>query len=115
LPANAPANTNISQFWDTNSVWLPLNNGAVQRLEYNDNLHPWRNQRMPGVRQWGLDASIFKNIRFREALNVRLGADWFNVLNVAGNPNTIGGDGMLATRNSGQNARTLQLNARISW
>jgi hypothetical protein len=115
LPANAPANTNLSQFWDTNSVWLPLNNGQVQRLEYNDNMHPWRNQRLPSVRQWGLDASIFKNIRFREALNVRLGADWFNVLNVAGNPNTIGGDGMLATRNSGQNARTLQLNARITW
>jgi hypothetical protein len=70
---------------------------------------------MPSVRQWGLDASIFKNIRFGEALNMRLGADWFNVLNVPGNPNSISGDGMLTTRNSGQNARTLQLNARITW
>jgi hypothetical protein len=115
LPANAPANTNLSQFWDTNSVWIPLSNGTVQRLDYNDNLHPWRNQRMPSVRQWGLDASIFKNIQFGEILNMRLGADWFNVLNVAGNPNSVGGDGMLSTRNSGQNARTLQLNAQISW
>ena len=31
LPPNAPAGTNVSGFWDTNSVWIPLNNGTVQR------------------------------------------------------------------------------------
>jgi hypothetical protein len=87
----------------------------VQRIGFNDNLHPWRNQRFPSVKQWGLDASIFKNILFNERLNVRVGADFFNVLNVAGNPNSVSGDGMLTTRNSGQNARVMQLNARISW
>jgi hypothetical protein len=46
---------------------------------------------------------------------VRVGADFFNVLNVAGNPNSVSGDGMLTTRNSGQNARVMQLNARINW
>jgi hypothetical protein len=114
-PANAPANTNISQFWDSNTVWVPLENGQVQRLNYNDNLHPWRNQRLPGVRLWSVDASLFKNVRIGERLNVRLGADFFNVFNVAGNPNSIGGDGMLTTRNSGNGARVMQLNARISW
>ena len=70
---------------------------------------------MPGVNQWGLDASIYKNVLVGERFNFRIGADWFNALNVAGNPNSIGGDGMLVTRDSGQAARTLQLNARISW
>ena len=33
LPPNAPAVTNVSGFWDTNNVWIPLNNGTVQREE----------------------------------------------------------------------------------
>ncbi len=115
LPANAPANTNLSQYWDTNNVWIRLKNGNVQRIGYNPGLHPWRNQYFPGVRQWGLDASLFKNIRFGEHWNVRLNADFFNVLNAPGNPNSIGGDGFLATRTSGSGARTLQMGARITW
>ena len=70
---------------------------------------------MPGVNLWSVDASIYKNIRFTERLNFRIGADFFNVLNVAGNPNTIGGDGFLNTQNSGNGARVLQFNGRISW
>ena len=115
LPANAPANTVLSQYWDTNNVWIKLKNGNVQRVGYNPGLNPWRNQYVPGVRQWGLDASLFKNVRFGERLNVRLNADFFNVLNAPGNPNSIGGDGFLATRTSGNSARTLQLGARITW
>ncbi len=114
LPANAPANTSISANWDTNNVWIPLNNGTVQRLGYNTNLHPWRQQYLPSVRQWNLDASLFKNVSFNERLNLRLGADFFNVFNHPGNPSGIGG-GILQTRNSGSGARTLQLNARITW
>src|SRR5205823_2128196 len=51
LPANAPANTVVSSFWDTNNVWIPLSDGTVQRVAYNDGLHPWRNQYMPSIRQ----------------------------------------------------------------
>ena len=115
LPANAPANTNISSFWDTNTVWVRLKDGSVQRLGYNDNLHPWRNQYMPGIWQWGLDASLFKSVWIGERFNVRFNADFFNVLNHPGNPNSIGGDGVLSTRNSGQAARELQLTLRVSW
>jgi hypothetical protein len=115
LPANAPANTDITAFWDTNTAWVPLQNGTVQRVTYNDNLHPWRNQYMPGVRQWGLDASLFKSVPIGERFNLRFNADFFNVLNHPGNPNSIGGDGVLSTRNSGQAARELQLTLRLSW
>ena len=37
------------------------------------------------------------------------------VLNHPGNPNNVGSTGMLATRNSGNAARTLQLTLRLSW
>jgi hypothetical protein len=115
LPANAPANTNISQYWDTNNVWIPLKNGTTQIVGYNSGLHPWRNQYLPGVLQWNMDASAFKNVQFGEQLNFRLSADFFNVFNHPGNPNTVGGDGFLNTRNSGNAGRVLQLGLRLNW
>ena len=39
----------LRDFWDTNNVWVPLNNSTVQRVTLgNDNLvtSPWRNQYM---------------------------------------------------------------------
>jgi hypothetical protein len=114
-PANPNPSDPMYPFYGTNTVWIPLNNGTVQRTTYNDNLHPLRNQYKPGVRQWGLDASLFKSIPIRERFNVRFNADFFNVLNRPGNPNSIGGDGVLSTINSGQAARELQLTLRLSW
>jgi hypothetical protein len=115
LPPNAPANTVISQYWDTNNVWIPLKNGNAQIVGYNNGLHPWRNQYLPSVRQWNLDASIFKNINIGERFNTRLAADWFNVFNHPNNPNTVGGDGFLNCRSSGLAARVLQLSLRLTW
>jgi Carboxypeptidase regulatory-like domain len=115
MPPNAPAGTNVSQFWDTNTVWIPLNNGTVQRVAYNDGLHPWRNQYMPGVRQWFQDASAFKFVSLKEGLTLRFNVDFFNVFNNPNNPNSIGGDGILAVRNSGSGARVTQLGLRLIW
>jgi hypothetical protein len=115
IPANAPANTAMSQFWDTNTVWIPLKDGSVQRTSYSPNLHPWQNQYLRGVGIWGLDASLFKSVSIREQVTLRFNADFFNVLNRPGNPNSIGGDGVLSTRNSGQGARELQLSLRLIW
>jgi hypothetical protein len=114
-PANAPANTDISDFWDTNTVWLPLNNGTVQRTTYDDNLHPWRNQYMPGVRQWFQDASLYKFTPITEQVTLRFNVDFFNVFNNPNNPNSIGGDGVLSTQNSGSGARVMQLGLRLMW
>ncbi len=102
-------------FYGSNNVWIPLKNGTTQRVGYNSGLHPWRNQVLPGVRQWGLDASLFKSIPVTESIVLRFNADFFNVLNRPGNPNSIAGDGMLSTRSSGQNPRVLQLSLRVSW
>ena len=116
LPANAPANTNVSQFWDTNNVWVPLSNGQVQRLTYNDNLHPFRNQRMVGPNQWFMDASLFKFAKLNEAVTLRFNIDFFNVFNNPNNPTNVNGSsGILETRNSGSNARFVQLTTRLQW
>jgi hypothetical protein len=87
----------------------------VQRTGFAPGAHPWQNQFFAGVRQWGLDASLFKSIAAGERVRVRFNADFFNVLNAPGNPNTIGGNGFLNTRASGNSPRTLQLTLRLSW
>jgi hypothetical protein len=114
-PANPDRNDPLYAFYGTNTVWVPLNNGNLQRTTFNDGLHPWRQQYLPSVRQWGLDASIFKNIPITEKLIARFNADFFNVLNNPGNPNSIGTTGVLSTRASGQSPRVIQLTLRLRW
>ena len=115
LPPNAPANTVVSGFWDTNNVWIPLANGTVQRATFNDNLHPWRLQYLPSSLQWNVDSSIFKAIPIKEDLIFRFNVDFFNVFNHPGNPSAVGANGVLSTRNSGTTPRVLQLTGRLTW
>jgi hypothetical protein len=120
LPANAPANTRLQDFWDTNTMWFPLNNGNVQRvtLGTNDavgNLHPWRNQYMRGPNQWFMDASLFKSAYLTERVQLRFTIDFFNVFNNPNNPTGVASNGVLSTRNSGSPARVTQLSLRLSF
>ncbi len=115
LPPNAPANTVLSQFWDTNNVWVPLNNNTVRRLPFNDNLAPWRNQYMAVPNQWFLDASLFKFTNITEKVTLRLNIDFFNVLSNPNNPTAVSSDGILSTRNSGSPARVAQLTVRLQF
>jgi len=103
------------QYYGTNTVWITLKNGTSQRTAYSPGLHPWQNQYFPSVRQWGLDASLFKTIAVRDRVQVRFNADFFNVLNHPGNPSGVDGDGILDTRASGNAARVLQLTLRLTW
>ncbi len=112
---NAPAGTNFSSFYDTNTVWIPLNNGTVQRTTYNNNLNPWRNQYLPGPNQWFLDASLFKNFQIHEKARFRVNIDFFNALNNPNNPTAVTLDGLLSTRNSGSPARVMQLSGHLNW
>jgi hypothetical protein len=118
LPLNAPATTNVSQYWDTNNVWIPMKDGsAPQMVGYNPGLHPWRNIGMHGLaRTWTTDASLFKSINFTESVNMRLNVDFFNVLNAPGNPSGgPGSTGVISARNSSNSPRLLQLTLRVSW
>jgi hypothetical protein len=114
-PATPVAGDPNAPYYGTNNVWIPLKNNTTQRVGLNNNLHPWRNQFLPSVRQWDLNASLFKNINFSERFSARITADFFNVFNMPGNPNSVGGDGMLSTRNSGKAARVLQTSIRLLW
>jgi len=115
LPPDAPANTNVASFWDTNTVWIPLNDGTVQRTTYDTGLNPWRNQYAPSVRWWNVDASIFKNVRIREGMSLRFTADAFNIFNHPNNPSDVGGSGILDTRSQSNAARQIQLSIRLFW
>jgi len=101
-------------YYGGNTLWVPLTDGSVQRTSWTG-LAPLRQQYLPSVRQWGLDASMFKMVPITERFNARLNVDFFNVLNHPGNPNSVGGTGMLSTRNSGSGARVLQLTVRLTW
>ena len=115
LPANAPANTNVSSYWDTNTVWVPLTNGNVQRTTYNNQMHPWTNQYFPGPIQWFQDASLLKSVSITERFRVRFNIDFFNVFNNPNNPTSVASTGVLATQNSGSAARVLQLSLHLAW
>jgi hypothetical protein len=112
---NAPAGTSLSPYYDTNTVWVPLANGTVQRTTYNNNLNPWRNQYLPGPNQWFLDASLFKSFKIGERVKLRINIDFFNVLNNPNNPTTVTADGLLSVRNSGSPARVTQLSGHLNW
>jgi hypothetical protein len=115
LPANAPASTNLKSYWDTNNVWIPLSNGKIQRIAFNNDLNPWRNQYVPGPLQWFQDASLFKFIQIHEKVTLRFNIDCFNVLNNPNNPTSVASTGILSTRNSGSAARVAQLTGRLTW
>jgi len=94
---------------------VPLNNGSVVQTTFNDNLNPWRNQYVATPWQRNLDASAFKFINIGEKVTLRFNVDFFNALNHPNNPTSVAVTGILSTRNSGSNARTTQLGARLSW
>jgi hypothetical protein len=115
FPSTPDPKDPMAPYYGTNTVWVRLKNGTEQRTTYNPGLHPWQKQYLPGVRQWSLAASLYKRFEITETVFVRLNATFLNVLNHPGNPNAIGGDGVLDTQTSGQSARRLQLTLRLKW
>jgi hypothetical protein len=114
LPANAPSNTVLSTYWETNTVWVPLKDGTAVRTTLNTNLPWWRNQYQPAPWAFNLSASLFKSVALTEAVKLRLNADFFQVLNNPG-LSTPGSNGMLSTQNSSNSPRNLQLTLRLTW
>jgi hypothetical protein len=102
-------------FYETNTVFVRLQDGSLQRTVLDTNLHPWRNQLMPGPWSFGLDASLFKSLRIREGLTLRFNADFFNVLNMPGlsQPNAV--TGIASRQTSANDPRQLQLTLRLLW
>jgi hypothetical protein len=112
----APGRTDpMYAYFGTNTVWVPLSNGTLQRSSYDNNLHPWQNQYAPAPRAWTIDASLFKVFPIKEKIALRLNIDMFNALNMPGTPSGVGSDGLVSTRTSGNNSRELQLTLRLTW
>jgi hypothetical protein len=114
MPANAPANTNVSTYWETQTVWVPLKDGSVVRTGMNTNMHWWANQYQAAPWAFNLSASLFKAFSLTERVKLRLNADFFQVLNNPG-LTTPGGGGILSTQNSSNSPRNLQLTLRLTW
>ncbi len=115
-PPNFPGGS-LEPFWDTNTVWVPLKNGTVQRVAYDPNLHPLQNQYLPGPMRWSMNASAFKSIQLKEGMFVRVNIDFFNVLNMPGTfmPSPTPTTGIFTNQFSDVGPRVLQLTVRLSW
>jgi hypothetical protein len=114
LPANAPANTVISQYWETQTAWVPLKDGTVVRTTMNTSLPVWMNQYSPAPWSFNLSGSLFKTFSLTERARLRFNADFFQVLNNPGIP-IPGSNGILSTQNSNNAPRDLQLTLRLTW
>jgi hypothetical protein len=116
IPANGGNSSDPNfGFYDTNTVYVPLNNGTVQRTTLDTGLHPLQNQYFAAPIIWNMAGSLFKSFPITERVVLRVNADFLNNLfNMPGDtvPQT---DGLLINRNSANSARVLQLTMRLTW
>ena len=104
--------------YDTNVVYITLQNGTRQRVGYDTGLHPWRNQYLLGPFNWVTDASLLKFFTIGDRLRLRVNLDLFNVFNRQGF-NAPNGEGILSLGSSyggnGFKPRQLQGTLRLEW
>jgi len=117
IPANGgSASDPMYAYYETNTVWVTLKNGASQRTTLDTNLNPWRNQFKSGLYDWSQSASLFKIIPVNERVSLRLNIDFFNVFNMPGIPKTPNSTtGLIDAQLSGNGARALQFGLRLNW
>jgi hypothetical protein len=105
--------------YDTNVVYIKLNNGTTQRVSKDTFLHPWRNQYRLGPFNWNQDISLAKNFTINEKFTLRANVDVFNVFNLQGLNGPSSSTGIASLQNSyggfGIRPRQLQLSARLQW
>ena len=115
-PANGGSPSDpLFPFYETNTVFVPLKNGTLQRVDYNPNLHPMQQQFVSGPMVWSMNASAFKAIRLTETLSLRFNIDFFNVFNMPGTTLPNSTTGIILNQTSQNSARVLQLTGRLSW
>jgi hypothetical protein len=104
--------------YDTNYVYIKLNNGSLQRVRYDTGLAPLRNQYLLGPFNWNLDSSMRKTFRMGENARLQVAVDVFNVFNLQGiNPPGSNGISTLQTSYSGFGfqPRQAQGSFRFQW
>jgi hypothetical protein len=114
-PATPIPNDPNTALYEGNDVFVRLNNGSLQRVALNTNLHPWRNQIVPGPWIFNMNASLFKRIAITERWQLRFNADFFNVFNNPGTNMPNATNGIISNQTSAQGPRELQFTLRLSW
>ena len=115
-PSNGGAGDPNAQFFESNTVFVPMKDGTLQRTTMNTNLHPWRNQWMAGLYSWGQNASLYKVIPVTERIVIRFNTDFFNVFNMPGIPKTPDStSGLIDAQFSGNGSRAMQFGLRLNW
>jgi hypothetical protein len=103
-------------YYESNTIWIPMKDGSLQRTTADTGLHPWRNQFFSGLNNWFQSASLFKTIPVNESMFFRLTIDFFNVFNMPGIPKTPNNStGIIDAQTSGNGARSLQFGLRLTW
>jgi hypothetical protein len=102
-------------FYETNTVFVPLRNGTNQRVDFDTNLHPFRNQYFMGPSRWSMNASAFKAVQLKEGVFLRFNIDFFNVLNMPGVNMPDSGTGIITNQFSDNSPRVLQVTGRLTW
>ncbi|HEY7617953.1 MAG TPA: TonB-dependent receptor, partial [Terriglobales bacterium] len=102
-------------FYESNTVFVSLKNGTLQRTTYDSNFHPMRFQYLLGPMVWSMNASAFKAIQLREQVFLRFNIDFFNVFNMPGTRLPDSTTGIISNQLSQNSPRVLQLTGRLSW
>jgi hypothetical protein len=102
-------------YYESNTIFVPLKNGTLQRTTLDTNLHPMRNQYVLAPMVWSMNASAFKSIRLREQMFLRFNIDFFNVFNMPGTRTVDSTTGIILNQLSQNSPRVLQLTGRLSW
>jgi len=121
-PADMPAGKDLTDLWDTSTVFIPLNNGDVAETTYAPGIHPFLNRCLPGPFTWNLDVALAKQFQIGEGKQLRVTVDAFNLFN---HP-TVGPDpainfanymdnGILYMNGQTNTPRQLQLGLRLVW
>jgi hypothetical protein len=102
-------------FYETNTVFVPLKDGTLQRTTLDTGLHPLQNQFLTGPMIWNMAASAFKTVPLTERVFLRVNVDFLN--NVFNMPGTTlpTPDGVITNRTSANSPRVLQLTMRLTW
>ena len=118
---NMPAGTDVSTFWDTHTVWVPLNNGTVVRTTYNPNLNPLRNQYIGGPRRMEPGCFHVQELQVSGEFCRTFTFDAFNVFNHPNNTRqqwkltTVPAPEFFPLAGQANPARQLQLSVRFAW
>lgn len=116
IPANGGSSSDPNfGFYDTNTVYVPLKDGTLQRTTMDTGLHPLQNQYVTAPIIWSMAGSLFKAFPITERVMLRVNVDFLNNLFNMPGDTVPQSDGLLINRNSANPARVLQLTMRLTF